>query len=197
MKTVGQLRRENLELLLREFKTLDALAIKAGTSSVYLSQVRNQTKDASTGKPREMGPSIARRLEAASGMPIGWMDREQPDPLNWHESTNENTGEGNSPSTLSSAQHNVSLSQRIPTAMPYTPTNLKAAILLMGSLLGVLDLRSRTIIGDLLKDLAENTDDAPDIAEKASALASVQKPVTENAALDKAIKGRKGIAQTE
>jgi len=197
MKTVGQLRRENLELLLREFKTLDALAVKAGTSSVYLSQVRNQTKDASTGKPREMGPGIARRLETAASLPIGWMDREQPAAQNQDESAPLNEGKGNSPSIPLGAQHNVSSALRIPTAMPYTPDNLKSAILLMGSLLGVLDLRSRIIIGDLLKDLAEHTDDAQDIAAKASALASVQRPISGNRDLDRAIKGRKGIAQTE
>lgn len=78
----------------------------------------------------------------------------------------------------------------IPTSMPYSAPNLKSTILLMGSLIGALDTRSRTIIGDMLKDLALHTDDAQDIAEKASALATVQKPISRNKALNKAMRGR-------
>lgn len=83
--------------------------------------------------------------------------------------------------------------QTVPTSMPYSPRNLKSAILLMGSLLGALDARSRSIIGDMLKDLALHSDDAEDIAEKASVLATVQKPISGNRALNKALRGRDAV----
>lgn len=78
MKTVGDIRRANLEALIREFGTLEALASAADTTSVYLSQVRNSTPDVKTKKPREMGSRMARRLEQLAGhvKPAGWMDIE-------------------------------------------------------------------------------------------------------------------------
>lgn len=76
MKTAGEIRRENLELLVRELGTLDSLAAKAGSTPIYLSQVRNRARDRKTGRTRELGNAMARRLEAATGKPAGWMDRE-------------------------------------------------------------------------------------------------------------------------
>jgi len=76
MKTIGAVRRHNLELLVKEFGTLEAVAEKGETTSVYLSQVRKQTVDAKTGRPREMGSQIARRLEKGAGKPGGWMDED-------------------------------------------------------------------------------------------------------------------------
>lgn len=74
MKTVGEIRLANLEALVREFGTLDAVATRAESTSVYLSQLRNGTIDQKTGKGRQMGNAIARRLEKACGKPSGWMD---------------------------------------------------------------------------------------------------------------------------
>ncbi|MDP9893213.1 hypothetical protein J2W32_001482 [Variovorax boronicumulans] len=74
MKTAAQIRRENLNLLQRESGTLENVAARAGTSSVYLSQVRHQTIDLKTNRPRQMGSSMARRLERAFDKPLGWMD---------------------------------------------------------------------------------------------------------------------------
>ena len=74
MKPVQDTRRENLELLIKQFGTLETLATAAGTSSVYLSQIRNRTRDQKTGRPREMGAAMAKRLAEAAGKPVGWMD---------------------------------------------------------------------------------------------------------------------------
>lgn len=76
VKTAAEIRRANLELLVKEFETLDALAAAAGTTSVYLSQIRKQAKDRKTDRPREMGGAMARRLEQACRppKPRGWMD---------------------------------------------------------------------------------------------------------------------------
>lgn len=74
MKPIADIRRANLELLVTQFGTLDALAARAETSSVYLSQIRNRALDAKTGRPREMGTAMATRLTAAAGKAPGWMD---------------------------------------------------------------------------------------------------------------------------
>ncbi|SIR00489.1 S24 family peptidase [Pseudacidovorax sp. RU35E] len=79
MKTVGTIRRENLELLVRERGTLEAVAEAAGSTSIYLSQVRNQAIDKASGKPREMGSAMARRLEGGCAKPEGWMDVDHDD----------------------------------------------------------------------------------------------------------------------
>lgn len=78
MKPIGEIRLKNLETLIREFGTMEALAVAAGTTSVYLSQVRRRAIDIKTGKPREIGSRMARRLEAAgkNPKPPGWMDAE-------------------------------------------------------------------------------------------------------------------------
>lgn len=105
----------------------------------------------------------------------------------------ESTGKEN----FSGVQDGAAPHQTIPTSMPYSAPNLKSTILLMGSLIGALDTRSRAIIGDMLKDLALHTDDAQDIAEKAAALATTQKPLTRNKALNKALRGRRDAVETE
>lgn len=74
MLTIDQIRLANLNLLVREAGTLQAVAEAAETSSVYLSQVRNRLADPKTGRHRAMGSKLARRLESAFGKPEGWMD---------------------------------------------------------------------------------------------------------------------------
>lgn len=76
MKTAEELRRENLELLVQQFGSLRALADKIDTNPAYLSQVRNALPESSTGKPKEIGAALARRLENATGKERGWMDHE-------------------------------------------------------------------------------------------------------------------------
>lgn len=74
MATSKELRIENLRALVREFKTADAVAQRAATAPMYLSQIINGAKS-STGKPRGVGDALARRLEQGCGKEIGWMDR--------------------------------------------------------------------------------------------------------------------------
>jgi len=172
-------------------ENLRALGLSPAELARHLGSTKQHWSNLLRGKA-SFGERTARRIEEGLGMVRGTLDQ-----AHEHESVSQKGLAGKSSTTSNAVQHNVSSTQRIPSAMPYTPDNLKAAILLMGSLLGVLDVRSRSIIGDLLKDLASHTDDAQDIAEKASALASVQQPITENEALDRAIKGREGMARTE
>jgi hypothetical protein len=77
MKTAEELRRENLEALIEQFGSLRALAEAAETNPAYISQVRNALKESSTGKPKEIGTALARRLERAAGKERGWMDHER------------------------------------------------------------------------------------------------------------------------
>jgi SOS-response transcriptional repressor LexA len=74
MKTNDEIRRDNLLLAIAKFRTAASLAEAAGTSAAYLSQIKRQTPDSKTGKPKGMGDDLARNIERAIGEPEGWMD---------------------------------------------------------------------------------------------------------------------------
>ena len=74
MKTVDEIRLENLLALIEEMGTQEAVAEAGGTSSVYLSQIKNRTPDKKTGKLRQMGDDMARKLEEGCKKERGWMD---------------------------------------------------------------------------------------------------------------------------
>lgn len=74
MATSKELRLENLRALIAEFKTAEAVAQRASTAPMYLSQILNGAKS-STGKARGIGDALARRLEEGCGKEPGWMDR--------------------------------------------------------------------------------------------------------------------------
>jgi SOS-response transcriptional repressor LexA len=74
MTTVKELRLENLRSLVAEFKTADAVAQRAQTAPMYLSQILNGAKS-STGNARGIGDKLARKLEEGCGKEVGWMDR--------------------------------------------------------------------------------------------------------------------------
>jgi hypothetical protein len=72
---VKQVRRENLDRLIKEAGNLSRLAAKGGSSYDNLSQIVNGTLLPS-GKPRGIGNDLARSLEVASKKPVGWMDQD-------------------------------------------------------------------------------------------------------------------------
>lgn len=74
MQTIAEIRLANLERLIKEMGTQDRVAEFGGTSSVYLSQIRNSAPDSKTGKLRVMGDEMARKLEIGCSKPRGWMD---------------------------------------------------------------------------------------------------------------------------
>jgi len=74
MRTIAQIRLDNLRLLVQEFGSQDAVAVRGNTSPVYISQVINQTPDSKTKKPRQIGDPLARKLEAGCDKELGWMD---------------------------------------------------------------------------------------------------------------------------
>ena len=86
VKTVEQVRRERLAILVKEAGSLVAVGKQLGLSArdSTLSQIKNQSKSSHTEdqtKVKVMGSPLARRLEAAFGKPEGWMDTD-PD-LEW------------------------------------------------------------------------------------------------------------------
>ncbi|NHC63198.1 hypothetical protein [Paenalcaligenes suwonensis] len=79
MKSVSEIRLENLETLVKQAGTADSLAERAGLSHVYVSQIRSRAIDAKTGKPRNLGSVASRKIEEGMGKPKGWMDRDHSD----------------------------------------------------------------------------------------------------------------------
>lgn len=74
MKTVDEIRRENLVILANEYQTAGALADLLEISSSQLSQWKSASKHSATGKPRRMSSDSARHIEEKCGKPYGWMD---------------------------------------------------------------------------------------------------------------------------
>lgn len=68
-----QIRRQNLLILVAEFKTIAALADHTLIAAAYLSQLLNQAPSANK-TPRGMGSKTARKIEKKCGKPNGWMD---------------------------------------------------------------------------------------------------------------------------
>ncbi|TEA79814.1 hypothetical protein [Allopusillimonas ginsengisoli] len=79
MKSAADLRLENLELLIAEAGTAEALARLCDLSPEYLSQIRNRALDRKTGRPRNLGNQAARKLEQGTGKQLGWMDTSHAD----------------------------------------------------------------------------------------------------------------------
>jgi len=75
MRTIDEIRRENLELAISRLggKAI-ALANAAGIASAYISQIRTRAPDSKSGKPKALGDEAARKIESALGEPAGWMD---------------------------------------------------------------------------------------------------------------------------
>lgn len=87
MKPISEIRLQNVERLVREAGTAEALAEKSGLSPVYLSQIRSRAIDVKTGKPRNLGSAAARKLEKGMSKPVNWMDADHnatpPDQDGW------------------------------------------------------------------------------------------------------------------
>lgn len=77
MQTIDEVRRQNLDIAIKQMGSASKLAEAAGTSPAYISQIKNQTPDSKTGKAKAMGDDMARRIESALGVRSGWMDTPQ------------------------------------------------------------------------------------------------------------------------
>jgi phage repressor protein C with HTH and peptisase S24 domain len=74
MKTIDEIRLENLLTAISRAGTATALAEKSGLSAAYISQIKNRQPDSKTGKPKNMGDDAARKIEVGIGEMRGWMD---------------------------------------------------------------------------------------------------------------------------
>lgn len=74
MKTIDEIRLDNLLLAISRAGTATALAEKSGLSAAYISQIKNRQPDSKTGKPKNMGDEAARKVEVGIGEKRGWMD---------------------------------------------------------------------------------------------------------------------------
>lgn len=83
MLTIADIRRQNLEALVKRLGSASALVAAAAERGVdlhpvYISQIRNATplkrKDGTVGPPRGMGDDMARDIELGLGLERGWMD---------------------------------------------------------------------------------------------------------------------------
>lgn len=172
------IRLENLRAL---NKTPADLAARTGVSKQYWSDMLRGRKS--------FGETAARNLEEKLELPRSYLDQDHSD---MSKDMVKKIGNEESPDVGAGkvAENESALCQSIPTSMTYSALNLKSCILLMGSLVGALDRRSRRLIGELLKDLADEPDDAEDIAEKASGLATIQRPISKNKELNRALRKR-------
>lgn len=80
MATIRAVRRENLDRLIERAGGIPELATKAGVSEKYLRQIRNGFQGPKDRKPRDIGDTLARKLEDAFSLPSGWMDERHPEP---------------------------------------------------------------------------------------------------------------------
>lgn len=74
MKTIEQIRRENIAILAENAGGITKLQERTGKSYVQLHQWVTGAIHSSTGKPRVISNETAREIESACGMEMGWMD---------------------------------------------------------------------------------------------------------------------------
>lgn len=76
MKTIEEIRRENLSALRRMAGSIRQLADQTGVSENQISQWINASKESKTGKPRGMSSTACRKFEEELNLEKGWMDHE-------------------------------------------------------------------------------------------------------------------------
>jgi hypothetical protein len=75
VRDIDQIRRDNMRIIEKECGGPTEAAHKVGMSPAQFSNLRDGAKDSKTGKARGMRKETARRIEAAAGKPMGWLDR--------------------------------------------------------------------------------------------------------------------------
>ena len=83
METVTEIRRQNLNFLIEQYKTIANLNLALGRPrhDSTLSQIRNQVKINKRQGLRSMGIAMARSIEEKLHLPVGWMDKIHEDKL--------------------------------------------------------------------------------------------------------------------
>lgn len=75
MKTIDDIRRENLRQIERENGGPSAAAARLEMSPSQFSNLRDGARDSKSGKQRGMSSTTARRIESKAGKPSGWLDQ--------------------------------------------------------------------------------------------------------------------------
>lgn len=75
MKTMKEIRHDNLLRLIDEAEGTSNLANKTGIAVSYLLQIKNKNA-IQNGKPKGIGDKIAAKLEDGMGKPRGWLDQD-------------------------------------------------------------------------------------------------------------------------
>ncbi|WP_243140671.1 S24 family peptidase [Pelistega ratti] len=76
MKLKNEIRLDNLRVLISEAGNQVKLAELVGVAPSYINTLAKQRIDASTGKSKSIGESMARKLEVAMDKPYGWLDQD-------------------------------------------------------------------------------------------------------------------------
>jgi hypothetical protein len=76
MKTIDEIHRENLKLLIEKWDGVRPLADALEMGEAQLSQWANGSKDSKTGKPRGVRPDSMRAIETKLKLERGWMDHD-------------------------------------------------------------------------------------------------------------------------
>jgi hypothetical protein len=86
MKTIEEIRRKNIEILIEEAGSSTKLAAAMGKSDSQISQWAKGSLDSKTKKPRGISDDICREFEEKYKKPRGWMDND-------HEASKPGSGE--------------------------------------------------------------------------------------------------------
>lgn len=83
MKTVSEIRRENLVFLIEMYGSIAKLnlVLGRGRKDGTLSQIKNRAINSASGAKRNMGNVLAREIEKKLNLELGWMDEEHPEKL--------------------------------------------------------------------------------------------------------------------
>lgn len=173
------------------FENLRALRKKPGELAAATGLSKQYWSNMLRGK-KSFGETAARNLEEKLELPRLFLDEDHSSVANSSvkNAVDEEITEGSAGDV---GENESALCQPIPTSMPISAPNLKSAVLLMGSLVGALDMRRRGLVLTLLKDLVEKVDDpdeVADIAETAYDLALKNKPISKNKDLNRALRAR-------
>lgn len=76
MRTIEEIRRDNLVTLVQEFGSQRALADVIDKKPAQISQWITMAPSSETGTPRAMSSEVAREIESIVGRERGWMDHD-------------------------------------------------------------------------------------------------------------------------
>lgn len=79
MKTIDEIRRDNLTVLITEAGGELALSERYGCTEANIKTMARAYKDSKSGTPKGIGTAAARKLESVMGKERGWLDHEHVD----------------------------------------------------------------------------------------------------------------------